>query len=390
MSDILNSWPDFFKSVHAGPAVCNLDSKIGSITIMGTGLRGADFLADLKPRLENADVVLYCVADPVTESLITECRADAIDLSVLYASGKPRYYTYVQMAEAMLMPARMGRHVLVLFYGHPGVFAMPTHRAVAIAKAEGLSASMRPGISALDYLIADVGFDPAYPGLLTYEATDLLLRQRRLDPTLHVVLWQIGVVGEMSFDRSGFRNDGFEFLVDVLERAYGDAEVVHYIGSRFPGVAPLIDRHSVRDLRKAAVRASISALSTLYIPPSMPATTDAQAAVNLRIDDVDSRAGGAPPAFDITRYGTHEQSAIAALAGFEIPTDYRRFERTPAVEMMCDLMTDPKLQQQFATDPLAVLNMSKYASLPPRARDLLAGGDVKAAHIAMYERGLTK
>ena len=54
---------------------------------------------------------------------------------------------------------------------------------------------MIAGISAEDCLFADLGFDPASTGCLTFEATDFLIHNRRVDPTCLVILWQIGVVG---------------------------------------------------------------------------------------------------------------------------------------------------------------------------------------------------
>ena len=58
-------------------------------------------------------------------------------------------------------------------------------------------------MSALDTLCADLGVDPAHPGLQTHEATDALVRQRALDTSLHVILWQVGVIGESGLPPSG-------------------------------------------------------------------------------------------------------------------------------------------------------------------------------------------
>lgn len=104
----------------------------------------------------------------------------------------------------MVQNVREGKVVVAVFYGHPGVFASPTHRAIALAKAEGFKAIMLPGVSAEDCLCADLGIDPATIGLLTYEATDLLIRNRVLVPSIPLVLWQVGVVGIIDFKFRGF------------------------------------------------------------------------------------------------------------------------------------------------------------------------------------------
>ena len=61
-----------------------------------------------------------------------------MDLYVFYADDKKRYDTYVQMAESCLFYARKGLNVVAIFYGHPGVFVMPSHRAIKIALKQGM------------------------------------------------------------------------------------------------------------------------------------------------------------------------------------------------------------------------------------------------------------
>jgi hypothetical protein len=94
--------------------------------------------------IRNADAVFYCVADPATVVWLRSIRPDAFDLYVLYDDDKVRYTTYMQMAEAMLHFVRRGKHVLAIFYGHPGIFVLSTHRAILVARREGHRAVMRP------------------------------------------------------------------------------------------------------------------------------------------------------------------------------------------------------------------------------------------------------
>lgn len=108
------------------------------------------------------------------------------------------------MAEVMLNSVREGNLTLGLFYGHPGVFVTPSHRAIYIAKQEGYKAKMLPGISAEDTLYADFGVDPATCGCQMFEATHLLAEPDRLDPRSHALIWQPGCInrGDMRFDNS--------------------------------------------------------------------------------------------------------------------------------------------------------------------------------------------
>lgn len=102
-----------------------------------------------------------------------------------------RILTYYQMAEAILHPVRQGQNVVAIYYGHPGIFVYARHRAIQIAHKQGLKAKMLPGVSALDCLFADLGVDPSYPGLQVLEATDFLLRKRKILTDGHFVLLQV-------------------------------------------------------------------------------------------------------------------------------------------------------------------------------------------------------
>ena len=102
----------------------------------------------------------------------------------------------------MLREVRLGYNVMGIFYGHPGVFVSPSHTAITRARKEGFKAKMLPGISAADCMYADLGFDPSKYGCMTYEATELLLKTRTLDPSVINIIWQVGAVGvmDMSFE----------------------------------------------------------------------------------------------------------------------------------------------------------------------------------------------
>src|SRR5882757_8356319 len=102
----------------------------------------------------------------------------------------------------MLKDVRAGHHVLGIFYGHPGVFVSPSHRAIAVARQEGYDAKMLPGISAEDYMFADLEFDPSLHGCKTCEATEILLRDKPLDPTIQNIIWQVGSVGVVDMEFS--------------------------------------------------------------------------------------------------------------------------------------------------------------------------------------------
>lgn len=253
--------------------------KQGSLIVVGSGIKSVGHLTiETQGWIKYSDVVLYCVADPATEIWIKENSRYSIDLYQFYGNDKRRLDTYHDMADEMLKYVRRGKDVCGVFYGHPGVFVYPSHRAVQIARAEGYKAAILPAISALDCLYADVGVDPSSKGSQTVEATDLLLRKRRLNTDGHVVVWQIGCVGDLGFNFAGYDNRNLNILVDYLESWYDkNHEVVHYQGSQYPMCPSVVERMPLDALRKA----NVTGISTLYIPPQDEVETDIEMARSL-------------------------------------------------------------------------------------------------------------
>lgn len=244
----------------------------GRLVVVGSGIRPiTDLSVGARDQIVAADVVVYCVADPVTELHLHELNANAHSLYGLYGNGKPRIETYRQMVEAMLTPLREGKRVCAVFYGHPGIFAWATHEAIRQARRAGLRAEMAPAISAQDSLFADLGIDPSSAGLQTVDATDLLIRRRELNPSMHVLIWQAECVGDDGFNFGGYERQNFPVLVEYLRQTYpGDHTVVVYDASTYPHLPPVI-----RSTTLDAVRAEdLSGISTLYLPPSVTPEID--------------------------------------------------------------------------------------------------------------------
>jgi precorrin-3B methylase len=364
------------------------DKKGGELFILGSGLSAIDFTRDAEQKIRNADYVFYCVCDPITQVWINQIRPDAYDLFVLYSENRPRYRTYVQMAEAMLYYVRKGKKVVSIYYGHPGIFAAPTHRALQIARNLGLKAVMRPGVSALDYLAAEVGFDPAYPGMLSYEASDMLLRDRKIDTTLHLILWQAGIVGEFGYNPAGYSNggSGFGVLVDVLEKAYGaNWTVCHYVAARYAGVEPTIERFTIADLRRPEVRKQICPLSTFYVEPKDPVKTNKERSVALDATKPGKPVGRAARTRNPAGYGKNQLNALKALKDFSLPANYRIPKPTAGTNFMIALGEDAALLAQYQADPEKAVNDKRFSALTPTAKKLLAIPHVRAIEAGIVE-----
>ncbi|MGB1249855.1 MAG: SAM-dependent methyltransferase [Candidatus Promineifilaceae bacterium] len=245
--------------------------KKGSLIVVGSGIQYATHLTAQAERfICEAEKVLYVIPGAWGPAWMTGLNASAESLIPLYHNNNRRADTYGHMVERILSFVRQGMQVCAVFYGHPGVFVVPSHAAIRQAHAEGFDAWMCPGISAEDCLFADLGVDPAQMGCQSYEATDFLIRHRRPDPHAHLVIWQIGVIGHLGVTATK-EKQGLCLLVDVLAEIYTlDHEVVLYEAAPHPNYRSRIEPLALRDLPEAR----LMSISTLYVPPTAESPID--------------------------------------------------------------------------------------------------------------------
>jgi hypothetical protein len=244
----------------------------GQLVIVGSGIRAiSDLTLDAEAQIRTAQKVLYCVADPVIERRLHLLNPFSESLYGLYDNDKPRIETYLAMVDAMLAPVRVGLRVCGVFYGHPGVFAWPTHQAVRIARRDGFRAEMHASISADASLFADLGIDPSQPGCHSLEATEFLIHQRKPDITSHLLLWQAECAGDLGFNFAGYRRHNFDILVEQLRTYYpANHPVVIYEATSLPQGRPKIIKARLDTIRKD----NLTGISTLYLPPAVTNNVD--------------------------------------------------------------------------------------------------------------------
>ncbi|KAH8104785.1 tetrapyrrole methylase [Cristinia sonorae] len=338
----------------------------GSLTIVGTGIESINQITlQALTHIEHANKVFYCVVDPATEAFILGKNKDCVDLYQYYDNGKGRMDTYVQMAELMLAEVRKGLDVVGVFYGHPGVFVNPSHRALAIAREEGYKARMLPGVSAEDCLYADLCIDPAFPGCFTYEASDFLIRERPVLSNSHFVLFQVGCVGIADFNFKGFENNKFNVLVDRLEKEYGaDHPVIHYVAAMMPHQDPVMDKWTVGQLRDSQIASQVTGISTFYIPPKTRAPANELIVESLGLLPIGMTADKLTQIYPPSRwesnvptlpaYGPAEKEIIAKIATHTVPDNYQPLDTSKAmVEVMTRLALDPTVLTKYKADPAA-------------------------------------
>lgn len=225
-------------------------SRRGRLACVGLGMTLGSHLTPLaRSHIEQADVVFAGLSDGVVELWLERMHPDVRSLQPYYREGKSRMKTYREWVELMMAEVRAGKRVCGVFYGHPGIFAWSPHKAIEVARAEGYEAHMEPGISAEDCLYADLGIDPGRYGCQHFEASQLLFYERRIDPAGYLVLWQVGVVGDLSLKRFATGAAYRQVLVEVLARDYPlDHELVIYRAATLPIQRPRIRRITLREL----------------------------------------------------------------------------------------------------------------------------------------------
>ena len=262
--------------------------KKGSLVIVGTGiLTPAHLSQESINRIETADIVHALVPDALGLSTIKKLNSKIKNLADLYydpktdKNGANRLEAYNLMVESILTDVRAGLRVCAIFYGHPGVFVYPSHVSIEKAKEEGFDAKMLPAISAEDCLFADLGVDPGAMGCQAYEASQFMFYKHQINVHAALILWQIGVVGDVTFTKLEPAEHGLEMLTERLLDYYPKSHKVKlYEATTLPIVSPRIEELLVSDL----VGAKINTITTLYVPPLAPPELDKKFSKKWHID----------------------------------------------------------------------------------------------------------
>ena len=255
-----------------------MEKKAGQLVCVGTGMRMAGQLTPLaKSYIETFDVVIAAVPHIFTRKWLQDIAKEYICLNDHYddtkVDGKNRRNTYRRMADTILQHVREGKRVCAAFYGHPGIFACISHIAIAEARQEGFDARMEPGISALDCLVADLGIDPGAQGMQSMEATQFLIYKRHIDPTALLVLWQIGIAGDLTLKRFDTSPEKLQMVVDKLARDYPlDHQVILYEAATNPLEKTRMEKIALKDLPHTPLKQ----ITTLVVPAAAVFEHDAE------------------------------------------------------------------------------------------------------------------
>ena len=231
---------------------------------MGLGIRYGQMTLEAKQAIQDADVIFTVANNFVSEYFLDKLNPNVVVLKGLYGEGKKRMDTYHEMVDTVLAAVREGKKVCFATYGHAGVFAYPTHTAVARAREEGYPSVMLAGVSAEDCIFADLGIDPGTFGCQSFDATDFLVREPAWDPHTTLILWQVSVAGIMRLAAEGEIPPGVDFLIPLLVGVYGeDHPAILYEAPPYPLCAPRKDEVRMADLKSEMFRP----MTTMVIKP---------------------------------------------------------------------------------------------------------------------------
>ena len=167
------------------------------ISIVGLGITVVrQHTREVEATIRRAKEVLHVgsVGAGTHEYLQTLCPRVTDLNATAYKPSRKRLEIWDRISAAVLQAALDHPPVVFAVHGHPMVYVYPSQQILRAAEALGLRTTVMPGISAFDTLCADLRLDPGMQGLQMYEATELLLRRRPLQPDVPCFLWQIGAV----------------------------------------------------------------------------------------------------------------------------------------------------------------------------------------------------
>lgn len=258
----------------------------GSLVVVGLGIKfKSHFTVEAETYIKQSDKVFYLINEPATKEWIKQNNPFSESLDEFYAKHPLRLRCYQAMTSYVLDAMRKGKHVCFVLYGHPTVFAKPALDAVRQAKKEGFVAKILPGISAEDCLFADLLINPGTSGCQSYEATDFLLYQRNVEPSSHLIIWQVGMLGVLGYPKAPPNIQALTLLIDYLRKYYSiDHNIILYEAAQYPHLEAKIVNLSLKDL----LTASFSPLTTLYVPPLNKTALDlnALAILNINVEDL--------------------------------------------------------------------------------------------------------
>jgi len=237
------------------------------IAVVGLGVLGIHHITkEAEAVIRRCDRVFVVDATLGVQDYLRSISPNVTSLLHLYETGKPRLPAYQKMAAAVTAAAIESPPTCFATYGHPQIYCYPTALLRRAAPLLGLRVEVFAGVSSLDTLLIDVGYDFSRDGLQMYDATDVLLRRRPLQNDVGCVLWQTTTFADPTYRTEHQTAVVFAKLRDYLLEFYPARHRVFTVYSRtHPALRSIVNRHTIGDLAEALSTGPQS--GSIFIPP---------------------------------------------------------------------------------------------------------------------------
>ncbi len=251
--------------------------------LVGSGIKTLSHLTtEAKAYITEASKVLYLVNEPVMQEWLQENTKSSECLDDIYFSFEKRLDAYHAIAEKVIDEIKQHEFVCLVLYGHPTIFAAIGLDALALAKRQKIAIDhvTIPGISAMDCLFADLGVDPGDSGCYSIDVNDLLLFNKTIEPHSHLILWQIGMIGNCGKPSYNVSQQKLEYLKNYLYQCYPQNQpITLYEASLYPAMPPKIEESVLAKIETLPY----TPISSLYIAPLKQPKLNKKAAAALGI-----------------------------------------------------------------------------------------------------------
>ena len=239
------------------------------IYVVGLGIVGTrQITKEVDAVLKKSERVFLLFYQEVLHHYIAnELGTPVTDLHDEYEEGLNRSDTYRKMVDRVMSAAENAtRPVTLALYGHPTIFVTPTRLIQEEAPDRGLRVKVLPGISSIDCLFSDIGFDPGSTGIQMYEATDFLLRRFVPDTAVPLFLWQVGTLETGLYSAKRSKPERFVRLRQYLQSFYPEDHILYLLRTAtYPFTNSEQRAFRLRDFEKQYLY--VDPVHTLYIPP---------------------------------------------------------------------------------------------------------------------------
>lgn len=208
--------------------------------------------------------LVYHVSGRHTE--LCEVNPNTQDLGNIYKKRVKRTDIYYQLACFVVNSALKGGPIVFAVGGNPMFFNDIAWNIAAVAKKRRLRVEALPGVSCIDVLPMQLGFEPADVGLQIFEATQLVLYHLPINPCLSTLILQVGYFFVRVTTLPPRRKPGaFTPLALHLRRFFPDDHPAVFIESASSRLAPTVVFWSeIGSIDK--FRNKITPSMTLYLP----------------------------------------------------------------------------------------------------------------------------